>query len=255
MLFLVLSLLLVALAIFICYESQCHLPCCRRVLLVFAHPDDETMFFSPVLNGLRLAGTTVYFLCVSTGDQDGTELGIRRKHELGKAVQLHGHSVDNLTILDYDYLRDGLFGWCRERLAKTVLRHMQVLGVDTVITFDEYGVSGHPNHISCFRALQLLYSKSLIPAGVQVFVLESVPIWRKYVIPLDAIISSYHSTFLYVSSPSAYLTAWKAMMAHPSQLLWYRYLYMAFSRFTLINTLKRIHALPRYYVSKGKKVT
>lgn len=69
---------------------------------------------------------------------------------------------------------------------------------------------------------------------------------------LDALISSFHSTFLYVSSPLLYITAWRAMWAHRSQLVWFRYLYMLFSRYVLINTLKRIHAQPRHPILKKK---
>lgn len=224
------------------------LPASRRTLLIFAHPDDETMFFGPTLNGLRQSGTAVYFLCISTGNQDG--LGSIRKKELSNAVQALGLSVDNLTILDYDSFKDGFVTWCKEELAKAVLRHIQVLAADTVVTFDEDGVSSHPNHVSCFRALQYLYSNGLIPADVQVFVLESVPIWRKYVLALDVVISACHSTFLYISSFRAYISIWRAMFAHSSQLVWFRYLYMIFSRYIVINTLKRIHLQPRYYVYK-----
>lgn len=232
------------------YRQRC-LPRSRRTLLVFAHPDDETMFFAPTLHGLRQCGTSIYFLCISTGNQTGQ--GTLRKEELARAIKAHGLSVDNLTILDYDSFKDGFVVWCKEELAKAVLRHIEMLDVDSVVTFDEDGVSLHPNHSSCFRALQYLYSNGLLPPGVQVFVLESVPIWRKYFLLVDAIASAFHSTFLYVSPPSAYFAAWRAMFAHSSQLLWFRYLYMMFSRYIVINTLKRIHLQPRYYVRKKTK--
>ncbi|VIO96326.1 Uncharacterized protein BM_BM6741 [Brugia malayi] len=226
------------------------LPRCQRALLVIAHPDDETMFFTPTLHGLRLSGSNIYMLCISTGNSNG--LGVKRKYELASAFIVHGLSLDNLTILNYDNFQDGFIQWSKEELAKVILRHMQMLDVDLVITFDEGGVSAHPNHIGCFRALQYLYTNGLIPAGVQIFVLESVSFWRKYVILLDALISSFHSTFLYISSPLLYITAWRAMWAHRSQLVWFRCLYMLFSRYVLINTLKRIHAQPRYPVLKKK---
>lgn len=39
-----------------------------RVLLVVAHPDDETMFFSPLLLSLTLFGVPVHVLCLSNGE-------------------------------------------------------------------------------------------------------------------------------------------------------------------------------------------
>ncbi|VDM95159.1 unnamed protein product [Thelazia callipaeda] len=231
-------------------KGRRNLPKCRRALLVIAHPDDETMFFSPTLHGLRLCGSTVYLLCISMGNSAG--LGVKRKYELARAFTIHGLSLDNLTVLNYDTLQDGFVQWPKEELARVILRHMQVLDIDLVITFDENGVSAHPNHIGCFRALQYLYTNGLVPAGVQVFVLESVPVWRKYSIILDVVISSFYSTFLYISSPFLYITSWRAMCAHRSQLVWFRYLYMFFSRYVLINTLKRIHALPKHPLPKKK---
>lgn len=219
------------------------LPKSRRALLIVAHPDDETMFFAPTLHGLRLSGSAIYMLCISTGNSGG--IGVKRKYELAKAFAIHGLSLDNLTILDYEKFQDGFVRWSKEELARVVLRYMQVLDVDTVITFDGYGISAHPNHIACFRAMQYLYTHGLIPAGVQVFILESVPVWRKYVIPLDGLISSCHSTFFYISSPVIYFVTLRAMWAHRSQMLWFRYLYMIFSRYILINTLKRIHGKSR----------
>uniref|UniRef100_A0A915PPD2 N-acetylglucosaminylphosphatidylinositol deacetylase n=1 Tax=Setaria digitata TaxID=48799 RepID=A0A915PPD2_9BILA len=156
------------------------LPRCRRTLLVTAHPDDETMFFAPTLHGLRLSGSDIYLLCISTGNSDG--LGMTRKYELANAFTVHGLSRSNLTVLDYDNFQDGFIQWSKEELAKVILRHMQMLDVEMVITFDEGGVSGHPNHIGCFRALQYLYTNGLVPAGVQVIAqlsdLHFQNIWR-----------------------------------------------------------------------------
>lgn len=43
-------------------------PSCRRVLIVIAHPDDESMFFGPTILSLtRRDNCTVYLLCLSNG--------------------------------------------------------------------------------------------------------------------------------------------------------------------------------------------
>lgn len=69
------------------------------------------------------------------------------------------------------------------------------------------------------------------------FVLDSVRLWRKYVGALDLFTSHLTSTFLCLGSP---LPVWRAMRRHRSQLVWFRYLYMLFSRYVTINTLRRI---------------
>ena len=37
-------------------------------MLVIAHPDDETMFFSPTIHELRRRGCNVTILCLSNGE-------------------------------------------------------------------------------------------------------------------------------------------------------------------------------------------
>jgi N-acetylglucosaminylphosphatidylinositol deacetylase len=58
-----------------------------------------------------------------------------------------------------------------------------------VITFDDYGVSGHPNHIALFNAVNMSEDKrdtcSIKPKTIPVFLLESVFIVRKYILFLD----------------------------------------------------------------------
>ena len=39
----------------------------RSALLVIAHPDDETIFFSPTVQSLRGSHHKVYILCFTTG--------------------------------------------------------------------------------------------------------------------------------------------------------------------------------------------
>ena len=43
------------------------IPQAGRVLLVTAHPDDETIFFSPTISALRYAGNEVFLLCFTNG--------------------------------------------------------------------------------------------------------------------------------------------------------------------------------------------
>lgn len=51
-------------------SAECPLPvsAAHTVLLVTAHPDDETLFFLPALQGLQAAGARITVLCLSTGD-------------------------------------------------------------------------------------------------------------------------------------------------------------------------------------------
>lgn len=245
LIFVVLFLLITGLII---AHFQRHLPVKNgtRCLLLIAHPDDECMFFAPTIVHLIQKQCKFYVLCATTGNADG--LGHLRKDELFNSCRQLGISSDFVTIMDVGGLMDGQQKWETERLAKIVLQHMERLDIELVVTFDEKGVSSHPNHISCFHALQYLYTNGLVPQDVQIFVLETVSLVRKYIGLLDLYQSFFSATFMILSSP---WNAWLAMRAHKSQLVWFRYLYLIFSRYIIVNTLKRI-SLHRFMVNKKR---
>eukprot|EP00127_Corallochytrium_limacisporum_P002849 Clim_evm28s142 gene=Clim_evmTU28s142 len=165
----------------------------QNVLLVIAHPDDESMFFGPLMAQLspkangqskakdnedqhmpsapRSPGASVpfediedpnedgyilpklYVLCLSTGDADGK--GSTRVQELKKVMELWGYDPEEqLQILDDPMLPDSMTAqWPQTIIQRYVRTAVQAWHVDTVITFDQGGISGHFNHIAIHKAL------------------------------------------------------------------------------------------------------
>jgi N-acetylglucosaminylphosphatidylinositol deacetylase len=76
-------------------------PEAKNILVVIAHPDDEAMFFVPVIKTLT-ANRTVFLLCLSTGNYEG--LGETRKRELQDSAKLLG--VSKVQIEDRKELPD-----------------------------------------------------------------------------------------------------------------------------------------------------
>ncbi|CAI5438396.1 unnamed protein product [Caenorhabditis angaria] len=213
----------------------------NRILLIIAHPDDETMFFSPTIRALVNAGHRIFVLCISNGNFYGK--GKIRSRELFLAAKYLGISSSDVTCLDYDEFEDG-DKWNRKNLSYIILRHIEVLSADVVISFDNYGISGHHNHISCFDALQTVYSIGAVPSDVQIFVLDSIPLFRKYIGIFDALFSFGRSPFFYMARFRDVAACWRAMFAHRSQLVWFRFLFIFFSRYVYMNSLRRISPLP-----------
>ncbi|XGW22939.1 hypothetical protein V3C99_005291 [Haemonchus contortus] len=228
------------------------LPPFSKVLLVIAHPDDETMFFAPVLRALTAAGHRVFILCVSNGNFEG--LGKIRSRELQEAVKFLGVTSSDVTVLDYDAFPDG-GQWDRQALSNVLLRYIEVLSVDCVLSFDGGGVSGHGNHSSCSEALQDAYTRGVIPEDVQIFVLDSVALLRKYMGMFDAPLSVARSPFQYFARGRDVAATWRAMRRHRSQFVWFRFLYMIFSRYVYINTFRRIAPINKVPVAKRKNKT
>jgi N-acetylglucosaminylphosphatidylinositol deacetylase len=234
-----------------------------RALVVISHPDDEAMFFTPIIDYLTSHGHVVEVLCLSNGNDQG--LGDVRTLELHAALnKTYGHnSVVNVTVVHHGDMQDGMgTKWPVDLVKKAIDVHarekwwrQEVDAVDVVVSFDKYGVSGHINHVSTFQGLQAAcdgwttlkkqanLSDSVLP--MECWYLDSVPVVRKYSGPVDIVTTAVLAAFTGSSSTIAVpftglATAWTSMMQHTSQLTWYRYFSLVASRYSYINSLHAV---------------
>ncbi|XP_042870180.1 N-acetylglucosaminyl-phosphatidylinositol de-N-acetylase-like [Penaeus japonicus] len=215
-------------------------PAKRRVMFVTAHPDDEVMFFGPtILHFTQREGALVYLLCLSTGDH--CSQGRVRSKELWESCHLLGVSRENILLYRCDDLPDNpSIMWPTVRTANLINQYLHALDIDMVVTFDSGGVSGHINHSSLYSALQHLVEEDYLPENCEAFSLDTVNILRKYSSLLDVPLSYALSSCAFTVDRKQYSIIQRAMRAHISQYVWFRKLYMFFSRYVLINTLSRV---------------
>ena len=108
----------------------------------------------------------------------------------------------------------------------------------------------HPNHFSLpLGASHLVRSLSTSADVPRLFSLTTVPVLQKYtglssaffarlaLAPraLLAFPSTGVSPSIFISGIPDYLTTVRAILAHKSQMVWFRYLYMIFSRYMWVN--------------------
>ncbi|NXD64924.1 PIGL acetylase, partial [Eolophus roseicapillus] len=162
-----------------------------------------------------------------------------RKKELEQSCLLLGIHASDVTVIDHRDLPDNpAVEWDTQLLAAFVLKHIEANNINLVVTFDAGGVSGHANHISLYTALRYIFILFLC-VGCRVLVLESVSIFRKYISILDVLISYLlPSDALFILTEEETEQAKRAMRCHHSQLLWFRHIYMLFSRYMVINSLR-----------------
>ena len=208
-----------------------------HAVLVTAHPDDECMFFTPTIAGLIEDGWEVSVLCLSTGGRDGEENATRSAElELvGEELGIHVLFADGADVR----FPDGMdTTWRMQEIADVVQDFVEDSGVDAVITFDDYGVSGHGNHVAVSRGVDYFRRFRPCPANVDFYFLHSTSIWRKYSGPFDTFVSA-----MVCAPPDAtyavadWSLAARLMGLHASQNVWYRRLFTVFSRYVYINTL------------------
>ncbi|KAK1254202.1 hypothetical protein MKX08_008197 [Trichoderma sp. CBMAI-0020] len=249
----------------------------KRVCLLIAHPDDEAMFFAPTVLALARpeTGNHVKILCLSSGNADG--LGETRKKELiqsGLALGLRDESDVFVVDNPKDFPDSMTTHWDETKIANLLTKAFApqlarqraenasepTANIDALITFDGQGVSSHPNHISLYHgargfAKALTEGKPEWKSPVDVYTLNTVSLLRKYSGGLDLFTTIASSLFTpnkdperpeklvyannLIGSEPSLGTALSAMTtAHKSQMVWFRYLWLGFSRYMLVNDLR-----------------
>lgn len=205
----------------------------KAVLFVTAHPDDEAMFFVPTIVGLRRLGYRLHLLCLSNGDAAGK--GKTREKELERACQILG--FEEARVVDDPKLPDGMQSyWQLADIERHLGEQLQRHRYSGLITFDAGGVSGHLNHVAVFQAVKALRRQEA-SRGLKIFVLDTVALPRKFIGLLDAVFSLLEEV---VFVHNRFWLNWKAMWAHRSQFVWFRCLFLLFSRYVYVNTLTEL---------------
>ncbi|KAI2642494.1 putative deacetylase LmbE-like domain-containing protein [Xylaria nigripes] len=259
----------------------------KKVCLLIAHPDDEAMFFAPTVLALTRPGTGnhVKILCLSTGNAKG--LGETRRRELVKSAMLLGlRGEEDIFVIDSPDYPDSMTAvWDPHRIATLLcsafaphILHPPKAGrrdqspsaaIDALITFDNSGVSSHPNHVSLYHGARsfismLMKGKPGWASPVDLYTLTSVGFLRKYAGCLDAFATLLAVLFrgkdarqpsdkgnpgtllsmssLFGAGGESFGLARRAMTdAHKSQMVWFRWGWIFLSRYMIINDLQLEH--------------
>lgn len=192
-----------------------------------------------------------------TGDYYGK--GRIRSKELYLSSQVLG--ISSMSLVEDPGLRDGPEPWSIDLISCVVDKYVRQHVIGTIITFDIHGVSGHPNHCDVSRGVQQLWSHWANGQRPEVFLLETTNIARKYSGLADMgtswVLKHYQTLHSYdanssepqavpeltFSSPLDFTLTVRAMLMHRSQMVWYRLLFLFFSRYSFVNTLNKLQDL------------
>ncbi|MDE2857986.1 MAG: PIG-L family deacetylase [Chloroflexota bacterium] len=151
----------------------------RRLLISFAHPDDESFGLGAAIPKWIDDGVDVYLICATNGDV-GTvpphlqgvhqtvaelrlsELACARQYLDFKEVFLLGYRDSGMTGSETSRHPDSLcFQWEHdpERVTGHVAEVMRQIRPQVVVTFNRYGGYGHPDHIAIQRATEAAFHR------------------------------------------------------------------------------------------------
>lgn len=242
-----------------------------QINLVIAHPDDEVMFFSPIISQLNSyfpSNVPFNIICFSKGNAEG--LGKTRVRELDEsaALLLHNERTVSVQVMDFQDGMDKI--WDIDSITSSLSQKIDIENHNLnqiIVTFDSYGVSDHINHKSCYAAVKklvddyaqlgtkknertphitALYLRSYrnnIVLKYNSFIWEVLKMLYNLISPFRRIIHALPSKttaesnrILLMNTHAQYILAFAAMLnAHKSQVVWFRYGWWILSRFVFVN--------------------
>ncbi len=135
----------------------------RSLLLVVAHPDDETFMFGGTAARYAAEGVEVH-LIVGCFDDRGEAADVRRD-ELRRACATLG--ITTSTVLEFD-APEGPFDLSEgrvRRIANRIEEHMERIDPSVVVTFDATGGTGELDHILIGRATTEAFDSMIAKRG------------------------------------------------------------------------------------------
>jgi mycothiol S-conjugate amidase len=153
----------------------------RTLLVVYAHPDDESFGNAGTIARYSAEGVAVHYACATRGEV-GTvdpallvgypDIAALRTAELECAARALG-----LTAVHYLGYRDSgmpgsadndhpqaLVRAAPERVTGQIVALIRAMRPQVVVTFNPYGGYGHPDHIACHQATRQAFSVAGDPA-------------------------------------------------------------------------------------------
>ncbi|KAI3456041.1 hypothetical protein Pfo_012704 [Paulownia fortunei] len=174
----------------------------------------------PYLISRGIIRSEMFIYCNADG------IGNIRKEELYLVSSMLKIPPDQVKILEHPDLQVFSFFFYEIIVEKENCAH----GIDLIITFDDYGLSGSCNHCDVHRGVRRLEEWELVSTNILFKCCGPFDIWL-------SIIFGCQSHGLLNLDPSK---SYAAMAQHFSQWVWQRKLVVSVSSYTYVNTLKKI---------------
>lgn len=121
----------------------------KRALIIFPHPDDEVLTAAGLMNRLQTQGSMVKVVFLTKGERgtpDGKlDLELKQKRVSEATVVARTLGVTDLVIEDFG---DGTLEQKASELGLYVQDLFAEFKPDLVVTYDQSGLYGHPDHIA-----------------------------------------------------------------------------------------------------------
>ena len=134
----------------------------KKILAVFAHPDDEVFGPGGTMAKYGHEGVEIHILCATRGESGdeknlkNNKLGQRREKELLRSAEILGiKSVEFLDFID-GQLCNNIY----HQLADKIIKKIKEFNPQVVLTNERLGISGHLDHIAVSMTTTYAYLKT-----------------------------------------------------------------------------------------------
>lgn len=146
----------------------------KRLLIAYAHPDDESFGNGGLIAKYVAEGIEVYLICATDGDMGTIPEDMRDQYATIRELRLAELDCAATTlglkqVITFGYKDSGMMGmpsnddpdslWYahqnnHDTLVRRVVDVMRQVKPHVVLTFNRYGGYGHPDHIAIMRATE-----------------------------------------------------------------------------------------------------
>ena len=154
----------------------------KRILVIFAHPDDESFGPSGTLHHYAKAGTRIHLLTATKGEagknalDSSNELGKIREKELEQAAKVIG--IEKVEFMGY--IDKTLQDLERYRPIGKILNYIKQFKPQIIISFGPTGISQHPDHIAVHHWVTEAFRRSNYPSKLYYYTLSQGFFDRRY---------------------------------------------------------------------------
>jgi len=149
----------------------------KTILVVLAHPDDETFGLGGTIALYSRKGYDVYYVCATKGEvgaadpefmkgyKDTAEMRTAELMSAAKVLGLKevyflGYRDSGMPGMEANQHPDAQINHSIDEVAGKVVKYIRELKPDIVLTFDPIGGYKHPDHIHIQRATTLAFEKA-----------------------------------------------------------------------------------------------
>lgn len=143
----------------------------KRLLAIFAHPDDEAFGPAGTLAKYAAEGVNIHLLCVTRGEAGkwtNHESGIRNQesakiHHIREEELLASAKILGIKRVEFlDFVDGTLCNNLYHELAGKIMKKIEAFNPQVVLTFDQKGISGHLDHVAVTMATTFAFREGTV---------------------------------------------------------------------------------------------